>query len=251
MVRKVLFLSLAIVALAAVGAFAQIPPLNDYDTGYKGDLLPDGSTPPGTYELRDGAWIPAVYAIAWNSGGADSDGISNKPVFTFEITNHVSVAQWINWSISGTRKDWRVLRPGTYASDSVTARIQSNNDVVIEFYAEDPEYLSDGGVTRTIPKWFGYSETDQIDEVDNRGWWRGSDFSSDNPLVIRVRDSAGLHSGLTYKIWEKIEVLPSHSSSDYEGKGYVTIYLTNVKHWVDPDTGDFYEGGRSPYDPEV
>ena len=223
-------------AFAAVGAFAQIPPLNDYDTGYKGDLLPDGSTTPGTYELRDGAWIPAVYAIAWNSGGADSDGISNKPVFTFEITNHVSVAQWINWSISGTRKDWRVLRPGTYASDSVTARIQSNNDVVIEFYAEDPEYLS-VAASQGHPEVVRLPETDQIGEVDSRGWWRGSDFSSDDPLVIRFQDSASLHSGLTYKIWGRSRFCPPRLLTTRRA----TSRSPDGREHYRSRAGDFYE----------
>lgn len=247
--RKVLFLTLAIVALAAFAAFAQD---NPYRQGYEGDRLPNSVQNPGTFQLdENGNWVPATYAYSFNSEGADSDGMSNKEIHSFNIVNHVSVAQWIKWSISGTRKDWRVLRPGTYASDSVTAKIASNNDVVIEFWAEDPEYLEeDRGVTRTIPKWFSYSEGVLPEDADLNGWLPASETSEENPFVIRLTDSAALHEGLTYKIWEKIEVLPSHSSSDYEGTGKVTIYLTNIKHWVDGVNGGFYEGGFGRLDPQ-
>ncbi len=56
-------------------------------------------------------------AQSFNSGGAS--GHCNKECWDFTIENHVSVAQWIDWEINGTRKDWRVLKPGTYGSDSV------------------------------------------------------------------------------------------------------------------------------------
>ncbi len=231
--RKIPLFTLLLLAVAAVGAFAATP----------GVGLPEGAAEVDVYMLdNDGNWVKTTYARAWNSIAADSDGFSNKEVHRFEIINHVSVAQWVKFHVSGTRKDWRVLRPGTYASNSVTAQIQSNNDVVIEFWAEDPVYQSEGGVTRTIPKWFGYS-SDGIDQVEENGWLPASSTSEDEPFTFTIPDSAHLHSGLTFKIWEKIEVVPSNSSSEYEGRGWVTIKLTNIKHWVDPATGDFREGG--------
>lgn len=248
MMRRVLVLTLAIMAVAAVAAFAQ----EDYQyTGQdpRGAILPPGAVNPGTFELVNGNWVPATYAMSWNSNPANSSGMTNLEVTSFDIINHVSVAQWVDWMISGTRKDWRILRPGTYASDSVTATIRSNNDVIIEFYATDPEYIAEDGVTRTIPKWFGVSEGQSANGPEEVvGWIRVNEYSADNPFRITLTDSADLHAGLAFKVWERIEVVASNSSSDYRGVGTVTIRLTNMKHWVDPDTGTFYEGGISPSD---
>lgn len=243
--RKIVFITLAIMALAAFGAFA--------GSTYPGDVLPPGAVNPGTYQWNGTGWEDATYGMSWNSGPESSSGMSNKETHTFDIINHVSVAQWVEYSISGTRKDWRILRPGIYASNSVSAVIKSNNDVIIEFYATDPVYQDsvNGGssVTPTIPKWFSYSEGNDPAGADANGWYRASEYDAENPLVITMADSAALHAGLTYKIWEKIEVVPSNSSSDYEGDGTVTIKLTNMKHWVDPETGSFYEpDGKSPAD---
>lgn len=240
---KVVLFTLAILALAAVGVFAKTP----------GDLLPPGATNPGTWvwDPVAGEWRNnAEFAISFNSGPVSSGGMSNKEIHSFDIINHVSVAQWVEYHVSGTRKDWRILRPGIYASDSVTATIKSNNDIIIEFWATDPEYLSEGGVTRTIPKYFSYSEGNDANEAEENGWIAASETSPDNPYTFTIADSEGLHNGLSFKIWEKIEVVPSNSSSDYEGYGTVTIRLTNMKHWVDGETGTFYPGGRSPEDPE-
>lgn len=230
--RKIPLFTLILLVVAATGAFA----------ASEGEGLPTGAVEVDVYILDNGNWVKTSYARAWNSILADSDGFSNQAVHEFEIINHVSIAQWVKFHVSGTRKDWRVLRPGTYASNSVTASIQSNNDVIISFWADDPEYMESGGVTRTIPKSFAYS-TDGIDQIDEDDWLDASDTSEENPAVITISDSADLHSGLTFKIWEKIVVVESNSSSEYEGRGWVTIKLTNIKHWVDGETGEFRSGG--------
>lgn len=248
---KIALFTVAILVVAAMGAFA---------AGYEGDALPENAVNPGTYAWINGAWVTAKFAKSWNSGPENSGGMSNQAEHKFEIINHVSVAQWVDWTISGTRKDWRVLRPGIYASNSVTATIKSNNDIIIEFYATDPSYYYEGNqnegesVTDTIPKWFSYSEGQEQDlaEVEENGWYRVTEHNADNPLVITIKDSGALHGGLAFKIWEKIEVVPSNTSSDYEGYGTVIIKLTNMKHWVDPDAGDWYEDqpGFGPKDPQ-
>lgn len=234
--KKILFIALAIVAMASLGAMAQTV----------GDPLPAGAVNPGTWEWNGTTWVHTQYAKTWNSNSESSGGMTNKESISFEIINHVSVAQWIEWTISGTRKDWRVLRPGTYASDSVTATIKSNNDVLVSFWAEDPEYMvENAGVTRTIPKFFSFSEGDDANDAEANGWVAASETSPDNPYQFIISDSAGLHAGLAYKIWEKIEVVPSNSSSEYEGRGMVTVSLTNIKHWVDPETGTWLNPGTS------
>src|SRR5690625_277550 len=115
-------LALAFVLAVSGMVFAQSP----------GDPLTQNATPTTTYEKdANEGWSVSTNAQSFNSGGASSH--CNRECSDFTIENHVSVAQWIDWEINGTRKDWRVLKPGTYASDSVTARVKSNNDVRISF----------------------------------------------------------------------------------------------------------------------
>lgn len=204
-----------------------------------GDPLPKNAKPTTTYEKDDnGDWTVSNNAQSFNSGGAG--GHCNRECWAVELENHVSVAQWIDWEINGTRKDWRVLKPGTYASDSVTARVKSNNDVRISFWAEDPEYQADAA-SPSIPLWYGYSVG--ADSGNNIGnvveWVRASDYTSDNPLEFTIRFEDGLAEGLAYRIWEMIEVTNEHRSSEYHGTGGILICVTNLKYWVDAETGGF------------
>ncbi|MFS8581549.1 MAG: hypothetical protein FWJ61_01785 [Limnochordales bacterium] len=205
-----------------------------------GAPLPEGAREAETFELQaDGSWARAMNARSFNSGSAA--GHCNRECWNFELVNHVSVAQWINFSVDGTRKDWQVLKPGTYASDSVSARISSNNDVRITFWAEDPQYEDSEVESPPIAKWFGYGIGDE--SANGPGmveqWVRASDYGPDNPLVFTIRYEDGLADGLLYRIWEKIEVTSQHRSSDYHGTGAVEICVTNLKWWVDPDNGGF------------
>jgi len=226
-------LVLALAFVLAVGGMALA-----YDP--RGEALPTNAQPTTTYELNgEGVWMTTTNAQSFNSGGAS--GHCNKECWDFTIENHVSVAQWIDWEINGTRKDWRVLKPGTYGSDSVTARIKSNNDVQISFWAEDPAYQNPDAESPPIPKWFGYSVgEDSGNNINNVVQWvRGSDYTPEDPLVFTIRFEDGLADGLAYRIWEKIEVTNQHRSSDYHGTGGLLICVTNLKYWVDPETGTF------------
>src|SRR5690606_15569146 len=92
-----------------------------------------------------------------------------------------------------------------------------------------------------IPKWFGYSVgEDSGNNINNVVQWvRGSDYTPEDPLVFTIRFEDGLADGLAYRIWEKIEVTNQHRSSDYHGTGGLLICVTNLKYWVDPETGTF------------
>lgn len=203
-----------------------------------GEPLPMNAEPTTTWMLTKEGWVTADTAKSWNSGGAA--GHCNRECWSVTLENHVSVAQWLDWSLSGTRKDWRVLKPGTYASDSVTAYIKSNNDVIIKFWAEDPVYLNPDAESPPIPTWYGYAigqTSSHISDVED--WVRAADYSEDSPLVITLRYEDGLPDGLYYRIFEKIEVRDEHRSSDYHGMGGLLICITNLKFWVDGTEGTF------------
>lgn len=232
MKRFTFVLALAFVLAVGGMVFAQYDP--------RGEALPTNAMQTMTFELTNSnGYVTALNAQSFNSGSAA--GHCNKECWDFTIENHVSVAQWIDWEINGTRKDWRVLKPGTYASDSVTARIKSNNDVQITFWAEDPVYQNPDAESPPIAKWFGYSVgADSGDHPDNVAQWvRASDYSEDSPLVFTIRYEDGLAEGLAYRIWEQIEVTSEHRSSEYHGGGGLLICVTNLKYWVDPETGSF------------
>lgn len=234
--RIVLVLALAFVL--AVGGMAMAQQRPPYVP--EGNDLPSNATQvEKVWELlEDGeTWDTSTNAQAFNSGG--SSGHCNRACWDAELETHVSVAQWINYNVDGTRKDWRVLKPGTYGANSVTARIRSNNDVQISFWAEDPTYLNDDVESPPIAAKYGYSIGENSgNNINNVSEWV-SGFSAADPLVFTIRYEDGLADELVYRLWQQIEVTNAHRSSDYHGFGGLLICVTNLKYWVDPETGGF------------
>jgi len=193
----------------------------------------------GTNWVSLGTGNSSAAARSWNSTPANSGGYSNKETHTISFTNHASVAQWIDWTISATRKDWRVRLPGTYAADSITFTIKSNNDVSVDFedfanlLYEDPEAAPEETQTEILT-WYSYGAT--VTEAEVNGWIPAEEL---NDADFTFANSDPLHHGLSYKLWSKIEVQESNNSSDYEDVGLITLTLTNIKSWIDPLTGNF------------
>lgn len=223
-------------------AFAAGPPSAGVD-------LPDNATVADLWQLdpSDGSWDPPTTAKAWNSaisannpttnGGTKVGGFCNKESWTFNFTNHASVAQWINWTISGNRKDWRILKPGTYASNCISFDVASNNDVLITFSGfGDLKYQADGGVNQYIKTEYGVWNEDMPFDPNNVYW-----ISADalNNLKLRLMDSAALHNSRNFKLFSKITVENCNSSSEYENVGQVTLSVRNLKNWVDAESGGF------------
>lgn len=239
---------LAMVFVLAVSALAfgqGTPGIGQYDSYHaEGYLLPTNASPTTVWKKgSNGSYSETTLAFAYNSGGAN--GHCNRECWDFTIENHVSVAQWLDWSIDGTRKDWRVMKPGIFASDSVTARVASNNDVEISFWAEDPSYQNPEAESPDIAKWFGYSVGSQASDIsDVVEWVRGSDFTAEEPLKIRLGFDQVSGEGAAFRIFEQIEVTNEHRSSEYFGEGFVLICLTNLKHWVDAETGAYAGDGN-------
>lgn len=256
---KVAFVLTGALCLALAGSVAAYNP--------NGEALPPGAQEVEVYyrpltttgEPDDGAEWQSIglsnatqRARSWNS--LPTQGSCNKAYWDFTFTSHASLAQWLEWSLTGTRKDWRILKPGEYASDSLGFTIKSNNDVVV-FFADfgDLQYLGPDvpeGTQDTIETWYSYGDT--FDEANARGWVRAADLNQE-PLVIP--NSNELHYGQSVKIWQRILVQPSNNSSEYENVGRVRLALTNLKYWVDEDTGEFRPNqtnlGEPPEEPWV
>lgn len=232
-----------VLALAGMAFAADHPQYESYQV--EGYLLPTNASETTVWRLNaDGSYSETSSARVYNSGGAN--GHCNKECWDFTLETHVSVAQWLDWSLDGTRKDWRVMKPGTFASDSITARITSNNDVQVTFYAEDPSYQNPDADSPDIAKWFGYSVGAGASDIgDVAEWFRATDFSESNPLELTLTFDQVSGEGAAFRIFEQIEVTEEHRSSEYFGEGFVNICITNLKHWVDGETGK-YQGDPEP-----
>ncbi|MCR4402001.1 MAG: hypothetical protein NUW12_04350 [Firmicutes bacterium] len=231
MKRMVLVLALMAVLLVPAAALAYNP----------GVPLPDGAAEVETWYLNNaGQWVSqgtgnaAALARCWSSGPAS--GACNAESWVIDVTHHASVAQWIDWSIGGTRWDWRIRKPGTYAADCINFTIKSNNDVAVQYDGfADLAYLEQGeGVKQTIDTYYSYGAT--LAEAQSRGWVRASALNDSDDLL---EDSAGLHAGLNFKLWNKIVVENCNSSCEYEDTATITLVLQNVKHWIDAESGNF------------
>lgn len=200
--------------------------------------LPAGAVEVETWKLVDGNWVYQgtgnVEALArcWRSGPAS--GACNKESWVINVTHHASVAQWIEWTIGGTRWDWRIRKPGTYAADCIEFTLKSNNDVAILYDGfADLQYQETGeGVKPTIETYYSYGES--LAEAESNGWVRASALNESDDLV---EDSAALHAGMSTKLWNKIVVENCNSSCEYEDTATITLVLQNMKAWIDPATG--------------
>jgi len=231
---KKLLVCLVVLAFLLVPAMAMAA--ND------GQDLPNSAVEVEHWELADDGitWVHknaadlSSLARCWRSG--PKNGFCNKAKWEFEFTHHASMAQWCEWSIGGSRWDWRILKPGTYAADCIEFTLKSNNDVKITFAGfGDLQYQQTGeGVKQTIDTYYSWGES--IAEAEENGWTRASAL---NAVELLARDGEDLHEGLSAKLMNKIVVVECNSSCEYENKGTITIALQNIKRWVDPTTGSW------------
>lgn len=230
MKRIILILALMAVVLVPVAALAASP----------GVALPANAIEVETWKLVGDEWVSQgtgnVEALArcWSSNPVL--GSCNKASWVVTFTHHASVAQWIEWTLSGSRWDWRIRKPGTYAADCITATLKSNNDVAIDYddFADLAYLEADEGVKQTIDTYYSFGAT--LAEAEANGWVGASALNEEHDVID---DSQALHDGLSTKLWNKIVVENCNSSCEYEDVGTITISVTNLKHWIDPDTGNF------------
>jgi len=202
-----------------------------------GAPLPAGAVRVEAWQLKDGRLATeaecevGINVQVWRSGGAA--GSCNRGTWTVDFTNHASLAQWSTWSVTGTRWDWRVLKPGDYAANCMSFTIQSNSAVLIDYEGfGDLTSLTPGGVKQTIDTYYGYGPS--IEAAIDNGWVRSFDLNDSDDII---GDSAVLHSGWTTKLFTRIVVDVWNSSGEYEDTATVTLSLINQQPWVADDGG--------------
>ncbi|MGE5572140.1 MAG: hypothetical protein ACM3ZU_03850 [Bacteroidota bacterium] len=242
MKRMILILTLMAALLTPAAALAQVPP----PTGIP---LPAGAVEVDSWYFDGTNWVhmsgpdtdPGLRVIAlarcWSSNPVQ--GSCNKEHWTIDFTHHASIAQWIDWTLSGSRWDWRVRKPGTYTADCITATLKSNNAVAITYSGfDDLTRLNEGGVKQTIDTFYSIGGAVPPGLPGSDAWVRASALNNE---VDTIPDGAGLHEGLQTKLWNMIVVENCNSSCEYEDTGVITISVTNLKHWIDGESGNFKE----------
>jgi len=170
-------------------------------------------------------------------------GACNKD-FKIDVKITAEVAQWIEWSISGTHWKWFVRKPGNYGGDCITGLIKSNQDVKIDFEGFEPlKYIPVGdkpSVVDTIPIWFAAGDFVSPPVKTDPAWTWCRDLNKLDPII---EDSEALHKGIQWKLWNYIHVVECNSACKYEDDATITLYLCCQKPWIDRSTGYFVTGG--------
>jgi hypothetical protein len=195
------------------------------------------------FVLVDGQWVtmgtanPAALAQCWASYPADSS--CNKD-WQISVKIHASIAQWCKWSMTGTRWDWFVKKPGNYAADCISGTIASNQNVLVDYHgfgdliALEP----DKAVDDTIEVWYAVSGVGTPYPIGDANWVRSYDLNNVAEWDT-VYDSQALHNGFTWKLWNRIYVSTCNSACEYEDDAFISLYLLCQKPWIDRETGLF------------
>jgi len=185
----------------------------------------------GTQWSLMGTGSVSANARAWSSDEVIKS--CNRLNWPISVSVHASVAQWIEFSITGTRYTWLVRKPGIYAANSISAIIASNGDVGVAFsgFGDLASVKGDG----TIPVWYAAPVPDVADPGAIKDWIPAAQLTRE----CEIGDTAELHKGYTWKLWNKIEVVRCNTACEYQNDACITLVLKNQKPWIDPTTGYF------------
>jgi len=180
-------------------------------------------------------------ARLWKSGSIG--GACNRRFYSFNFRNSASMAQWIEWSISGTEWKWKVRKVGPnlcqtdgyYAGDCITLWVKSNYDVDITFSGFNKLY-NPNSVDQYIEVWYDWGEFNVPPPKTNAVWIPADSL---NNYVCHLTDSQDLHSGISFKFWNMIHVTNCNSACEYSDPNgaTVTLALKCIKPWINPNTG--------------
>jgi len=230
---KKLFLLVAMVCFVPALASAQIPyyPV----AGYAVEAF--------HFDTLTGTWVsmgtdnPAALAQAWAS--LPASGYCNKN-WKIPVVIHASIAQWSKWSMTGTRWDWFVKKPGDYAADCISGTIASNQAILVDYhefgdlYAQVPEATIDPW----IEVWYAIWNLGAPPAMTDPAWVRSTDLNLETEWD-KIPDSRELHSGITWKLWNRIHVENCNSACEYQDDAFISLVLLGQKPWIDTETGFF------------
>jgi len=199
------------------------------------------ATDVGAYELKNDVWVTPTSLAKCFATGHLYDAC-NKKYWNIPVTIHASVAQWIEWDITGTRWDWYVMKPGKYAADCITFLIASNQEVGVTFSGfGNLMRVEDGktpfaGQDTEIEIYYAAGEGMNVPPAITSDLWVPADELYDNPYDFV--DSAFMHEALGKvggKLWCYINVERCNSACEYENAAQITLTLKCQKTWVNDD----------------
>ena len=202
-----------------------------------------------TWYEDGGVWVyeqagnPQALARAWNQ--LPTGGACNKRFYSFNFYTMASMAQWVEWTISGTEWKWKIRKVGPnlcqtdgyYATDCITFTIKSNYDVDVTFSGFEHLYNA-SSIDPYIEIYYMLAEYNLPQPRTDPAWVAAPDL---NNLDLEFLDSEDLHNGLALKFWNYIHVTNCNSACEYvdvDG-GTITLELKMIKPWIDPATGYF------------
>ncbi|AEH50596.1 hypothetical protein [Pseudothermotoga thermarum] len=171
-------------------------------------------------------------ADAWAFSTGMQSGECNKQTWNINVGVDVSVAQWIEWSLTASKWKWYVRKPGMYVADCITANLKSNGPVKVKVVMGN---ITGGNpnTNSTIESWYGADFAAQ--SPGNVAYWLPAPIDYE----FTVPDSNTLHAGYAIKLWNKINVVECNSACEYSATGTITLTLQTIKPWIDPETGNF------------
>lgn len=123
----------------------------------------------------------------------------------------------VHYSVESGRNDFRVLRPGMYASVLSVIQLSGTGTASLQFDDFDHvKYLADPAAP-PIEMQFGFGNT--LDEADASGWLAADEL---NNHVLQF-NPAEIEGGVALTIWVRLLVEDYHFSSDYEVSGNLRL----------------------------
>lgn len=135
---------------------------------------------------------------------------------------------WVTVSLT-SRKDWRLRRPGCYASEATVIELASNGSVAITFDEFDNLVNVDDPFAPSIPMWYAWGE--DFNEALWHGWIPVNSFNGTEKTYGPPLD---LESGISETLWNQICIDPEHPAGHYENEAMITIALRGGSTWIDP-----------------
>ena len=162
---------------------------------------------------------PTDLARCWKSGGIQWYCNDDQII---EVSDHLSLAQWVNATLSATHTEWQVLKPGQYVIDCISFVIQSNGDVGIVVTGFGDKVNAEGDVIETY--WAALMQERFPGPAD----WMPADQLDGAQLIIEEDEE---HNFMSWKIWEMVCIEECNSACEYWSRGLITVTLLEQKPW--------------------
>jgi len=120
-------------------------------------------------------------------------------------------------SVTATRLDWRVRKPGTYAALATTITASGTGKLSIQF-SKFADLARTDGIAGTIAAFYGFG--DDLAAAETGGWISSADLNSKTRYI-------DLSEPVPVLMWSKMSVGEEVSSAEYESKGVITFIVSN------------------------